>query len=385
MAYPRKFSDLELVKHLEQIEAVQFQLQQNSILGARIALFLLDSLADIMTDHFISQSRYELEIDDRIMIKITRNFLERVKFIKNEFGWIIHEENYQFIVEMRRLRNEAFHEAKLREHEVITCLVKIYYQIIIEILKSAMLYPADDQYDVIVNHENLNHWEEQKLLKYIECKGLLNNFLEHGCITYSELIEKVLIQYELEPDNIYYKKINKILSNDLIKRINILNKMIVYVINTFRTSKIFYEELERLLNDEPINQRDNTPISEEDIDNFLQYIKDEYGMGNISKKQIDNWKFQAENLLYEQKIHDTLKKWGEIDIKLSKLSNIGLLFSAAKANEGKIKTQFQGNIHIQTTPENHHKISIAAEKSGMDINSWINEVLTNAAEKAVDS
>ncbi len=387
MAYPRNFSDLELIKHLEQIEAVQFQLKQNNILGARIALFLLDSSADIITGHFISQSRheYQLEINDRVMIEIREHFNERVKFIKKEFGWVVDEQQYQFIVEMRRLRNDTFHEAKLREDEVIICLVKIYYQIIIEILKAATLYPADYEYDLIVHHENLNHWEEQKLLKYIESKGLLNKFLEHDCITYYELIEKVLSQYELEADKIYFQNINQILSNDLIRRIHILNKMIIYVINSLSSSKIFYEELEKLLNDEPINQRDDTPISEEDIDNFLQYIKDEYGMGNISKKQIDNWKVQAKKLLYEQNIHDTLKKWGEIDRKLSKLSNIGVLFSAAKANEGKVKTKFTGNIQIKTTPENHHKIYIAAEKSGMDIKSWINEVLTNAVEKPIDS
>jgi predicted HicB family RNase H-like nuclease len=391
MAYPRNFSDLELIKHLEQIEAVQFQLKQNNILGSRIALFLLDSLADIITDHFISQSQheYQLEISDQIMIKITQNFIERVKFIKKELGWVINEQNYQFIVEMRRLRNDTFHEAKLREDEVIICLVKIYYQIIIEILKDATLYPADYEYDLIVHHENLNHWEEQKLLKYIESKGLLNKFLEHGCIMYYELIEKVLSQYELEADKIYYQNINQILSNDLIRRIELLNKMIIYVIDSLRSSKMREEELEKLLNDEPINQRHDKPISEKDIDDFLQYINpyinDKYRMGNISKKQIDGWKVQAKNLLNQQKIHDTLKKWGEIDIKLSILSNIGVLFSAANANEGKVKTKFTGNIQIKTTPEIHHKISIAAEKSGIDIKSWINEVLTNAVEKLIDS
>ncbi|GCL38408.1 hypothetical protein SR1949_35230 [Sphaerospermopsis reniformis] len=47
MLYPRTFSELEFIKQLKQLEAVQFQLKQNNILGARIALFLLDSLADI--------------------------------------------------------------------------------------------------------------------------------------------------------------------------------------------------------------------------------------------------------------------------------------------------------------------------------------------------
>ncbi|GCL36353.1 toxin-antitoxin system HicB family antitoxin [Sphaerospermopsis sp. FACHB-1094] len=56
-----------------------------------------------------------------------------------------------------------------------------------------------------------------------------------------------------------------------------------------------------------------------------------------------------------------------------------------QANEGKIKPQFKGNIHIQTTPEIHQKIYVAAEKPGVDVKSWINEVLTNAAEKAIDS
>ncbi|MBE9233890.1 hypothetical protein IQ231_20010 [Cuspidothrix issatschenkoi LEGE 03284] len=382
MLYPRTFSELEFIKQLKQLEAVQCQLKKNNILGARIALFLLDSLADIITYYFICDCRYDLNITDEKMIKIKQNFLERVKFIKSEFGWVIDEEQYQFILEMRRLRNDAFHEAKLREDDVIICLVKIYYQIIIEILKGATLYPADYEYDLI-SHNCLR--EDQKLLHYIESKGLLNDGLKDGYITYYELIEKVVSQYELEVDNIYYEKINKILSDDLLKRINLINEMIIYVINELRTSEIFYEELEKLLNNKPINQRDDKPISEKDIDHFLEYIKPEYDMGHISKKQIDKWKIQANNLLDEEKIQDTLRKWGEIDRKLSKLSNIGVLFSAAKANEGKIKPQFKGNIHIQITPEIHQKIYVAAEKSGVDVKSWINEVLTNAAEKAIDS
>ena len=53
MGYPRTFSEGELTKQLKQLEAVQFQLKQNNILGARIALFLLDSLADIISYYFI--------------------------------------------------------------------------------------------------------------------------------------------------------------------------------------------------------------------------------------------------------------------------------------------------------------------------------------------
>lgn len=400
MAYPRNFSDLELVKHLEQIEAVQFQLKNNSILGARIALFLLDSLADIITYHFISQFPHELRITDKQISQITKNFLERVKFIKKELG-CLDDQEYQFIVEMRRLRNEAFHEAKLREDDVIICLVKIYYRIIVNLLKVFIseLDPGD-QYNLIINinHENLNHLEEQKLINYIKSKGLLAEFLRDDFISYGELIEKVLSQYELEADNvsyiyyeadnvpyIYSKKINEILSNDLINRINILNQNIIYEIYCLGLDEKIKEYFDKLPNNEPINQRNDQPISEKDIDYFLQYIKDEYAMGNISKKQIDKWKSQAKKLLDEHKIHDPLRKWGEIDQKLSKLSNIRVLLSAAKANEGKIKTQFKGNISLKTTPENHHKISIAAEKSGMDINSWIDEILTNAAEKAIDA
>ncbi|MDD1415548.1 hypothetical protein MEN41_13185 [Dolichospermum sp. ST_con] len=335
MGYPRTFSEGELTKQLKQLEAVQFQLKQNNILGARIALFLLDSLADIISYYFICDCAYDLNITDEQMIKIKPNFLDRVKFIKEEFPWVVDEQQYQFIVELRRLRNDTFHEAKLREDEVIIGLVKIYYQIIIEILKGATLYPADYEYYGI-SHDDLR--EDQKLLNYIESKGLLNDGLKDGYITYYELIEKVVSQYESEADQIYYQNINQILSNDLIKRIDILNEMIIYVIDSLRSSEIFYEELEKLLNDEPINQRDDTHISEKDIDDFIQninpYIKNKYRkMGNISKKQIDGWKVQAKNLLNEQKIHDTLKKWGEIDRKLSILSNTGVLFSAAKASK----------------------------------------------------
>jgi predicted HicB family RNase H-like nuclease len=45
---------------------------------------------------------------------------------------------------------------------------------------------------------------------------------------------------------------------------------------------------------------------------------------------------------------------------------------------------FSGKLPFRTTPENHRKIFVAAKKTGKSINAWMDEVLTFAAEKAIN-
>ncbi|WP_200817586.1 type II toxin-antitoxin system HicB family antitoxin [Calothrix rhizosoleniae] len=45
---------------------------------------------------------------------------------------------------------------------------------------------------------------------------------------------------------------------------------------------------------------------------------------------------------------------------------------------------FSGKLPFRTTPENHRRIFIAAKKAGKSINSWMDEVLTNAAKKVTN-
>ncbi|HLO86545.1 MAG TPA: type II toxin-antitoxin system HicB family antitoxin [Nostocaceae cyanobacterium] len=46
---------------------------------------------------------------------------------------------------------------------------------------------------------------------------------------------------------------------------------------------------------------------------------------------------------------------------------------------------FSGKLPFRTTPETHQKIFIAAKMSGKNVNTWIEEVLINAAEKVINS
>jgi predicted HicB family RNase H-like nuclease len=46
---------------------------------------------------------------------------------------------------------------------------------------------------------------------------------------------------------------------------------------------------------------------------------------------------------------------------------------------------FSGRLPFRTTPEHHRKIFIAAKKSGKSINAWMDEILTNAADKAINA
>lgn len=44
---------------------------------------------------------------------------------------------------------------------------------------------------------------------------------------------------------------------------------------------------------------------------------------------------------------------------------------------------FSGKLPFRTTPENHRKVYLAAAKAGKSINAWMDEVLSQAAEKTL--
>jgi predicted HicB family RNase H-like nuclease len=46
---------------------------------------------------------------------------------------------------------------------------------------------------------------------------------------------------------------------------------------------------------------------------------------------------------------------------------------------------FSGKLPFRTTPEHHRKIFIAASKAGKSINAWMDEVLSIAADNAINS
>lgn len=46
---------------------------------------------------------------------------------------------------------------------------------------------------------------------------------------------------------------------------------------------------------------------------------------------------------------------------------------------------FSGKLPFRTTPEKHRKIFIAAKKAGKSINAWMDQVLTVAADQAINT
>ncbi len=46
---------------------------------------------------------------------------------------------------------------------------------------------------------------------------------------------------------------------------------------------------------------------------------------------------------------------------------------------------FSGKLPFRTTPEKHRKIFIAAKKAGTSINAWMDQVLTVAADQAINT
>jgi predicted HicB family RNase H-like nuclease len=46
---------------------------------------------------------------------------------------------------------------------------------------------------------------------------------------------------------------------------------------------------------------------------------------------------------------------------------------------------FSGKLPFRTTPEHHHKIFLAANKSQKSINAWMDEVLVKAADEIINT
>jgi predicted HicB family RNase H-like nuclease len=46
---------------------------------------------------------------------------------------------------------------------------------------------------------------------------------------------------------------------------------------------------------------------------------------------------------------------------------------------------FSGKLPFRTTPEHHRKVYLAATKAGKSVNAWMDEVLTEAADRVINS
>lgn len=131
----------EIKKDIEQLEEASHQLSKRTPTGARLALLLLDNLAELFMYKkvrliFAHDSQFEHSIPPKYPVgkreKILEHFNEKVNFLVSETQDIEQDEG-DVIKIGHQIRNEAYHNGVLRE-AIILCLTTIYFEIVCKLL-----------------------------------------------------------------------------------------------------------------------------------------------------------------------------------------------------------------------------------------------------------
>jgi hypothetical protein len=131
----------EIKKDIEQLEEASHQLSKRSPTGARLALLLLDNLAELFMYKkvrliFAHDNQFEPSLPPKYPIgkreKILEHFNEKVNFLVSETQDIEQDEG-EFIKIGHQIRNEAYHNGVLRE-AIILNVTMIYFEIVCRLL-----------------------------------------------------------------------------------------------------------------------------------------------------------------------------------------------------------------------------------------------------------
>lgn len=146
----------DLQKRLEMLQEACQQLDKGSGTGARIALILLDNLAEIMMYEkvrhlFAHDSQFNGVIPrkypDQLRKKVLRVFAEKVKLLAGDTD-MISEDQGKVLRAGHLLRNEAYHRGEVREG-IIRDVSRAYLDVVCDILPRLwngmlMLVPGED-------------------------------------------------------------------------------------------------------------------------------------------------------------------------------------------------------------------------------------------------
>ncbi len=301
----------EIKKYIEQLEEAAKFLAKKTPTGARLALLLIDNLAELF---MYNKIREVFALDDYIKTvikpkysikkreKVEKYFKDKCNFLTN-YTKIISNDDRNILVIGHYFRNEAYHTGVLRDN-IILNIARTYFKTICKILPS--LWSGSCVYSDINEIENF-------LQKYNIKRNLINR----------EILNKIC-NILLEGNKCSTSELCKKLSEDLLKRIeDLINDLDDLFLNIYKG-----KEKEEILKDLQFNKEsiieNNIPETEESVKEFhnrREKLLSEYNP-SITLCTIKKWREIAINIRSEKLSGSAMRKFYNIDKKLLTISNM---------------------------------------------------------------
>jgi hypothetical protein len=301
----------EINKYIEQLEEATHLLTKKTSTGARLALLLIDNLAELfmynkIKEIFARDDYIRAVIKPKYSIKkrekVENFFKDKCVFLVN-YAKMINEDEKNIIIIGHYFRNEAYHNGIIRDN-IILCIAQTYFKTLCKILPH--LWKGSYSFSNIDEIEKF-------LIKYDIKRSIID--------------KEVLIQIcdkLLEGNECSTSDFCKLLSKDLLKRIeDLINDLSDLSIDIYEGKKKDEILKELQFNKESIVEC-NTSKSEESMKEFFnrrERLLTEY-KPRITFQTVEQWKKQAIHIESEKSSGRAIRKFYDIDKKLITISNI---------------------------------------------------------------
>lgn len=296
----------ELQKRLEMLQEACQQLDKGTGTGARIALILLDNLAEIMMYKrvryiFAHDSQFNGVIPrkypDRLRKKVLRVFPEKVEFLVGDTD-TISEDQGKVLKAGHLLRNEAFHRGEVREG-IIGNVSRTYLSVVCDILPQLwsgvlILAPGED------------------------VGGYLKQFKVEATMIDEDVLKSVCASF-LDRHRCTVEELTSSLSSDLTRRIEEVVDGCEYLVDGGHERVSADEILKNLQFNPQFHEKHDFAQTNEGFREFVETREREFSeyIPPITLATLDEWKSRAQAICLMASPGEALDEHSDIDRMLS--------------------------------------------------------------------
>ena len=290
----------ELKRDIEQLDEAGRQLSKSTPTGARLALFLMDNLAELMMYRTVSLwLRMDKEwhrppkYSSEKRRKVIEYFNEKVNFLTNETQKLSQPEG-NILKLGHRLRNEAYHKGIIRE-SIIIPVASIYFEVV------CSLHPR-----MWVGHYT-HPPNQNEIPSFFGKYGLEVNHSLIDSILLAKLSDKFL-----EGKRCPVPKLSEALSMDLERRIEGTLRDLEYVAENPRTAE---DVLKHIQFYDHFWSGHSFPQTEEGTRRFFETWEREYAQYSppVTIAKIRRWKERAMAIKSETNLGLIIQKFDQLD------------------------------------------------------------------------
>ena len=295
-------------KDIEQLEIAAELLDKNSPTGARLSLFLLDNLAELLMYNSV---RMEFAWDDQFASvrppKCSANKRRKIMdYFNDKVNFLVEEKKLDYDQEQvlklgHRLRNEAYHNGILREYIIIP-ITRAYLQTVCELLPTLW----------IGSYSYTNHNEVKDFLKKYD-----ENF---GDIDHDSL--RQICQIILKGRECEVSQLALAVSDDLINRVEETIEGLEYLSSNGQ-KKSPDEILKWMQFREETDIEFGVVKSDEEFRELWKKVEQALSVfrPKVTLRTLESWKRKAERIKLEASSGVISAKFQEIDQPFLKIEN----------------------------------------------------------------